>query len=119
MDSCKTASSLVFFHICFIFLSIPFSLSYTGTKRERGIIAWNKAHEEDSSITIESDEVYGLPFNLSDRLSTKSWVRFIPFCPYHASRSPSEGAPEKSDSLDVLKEAAKKESTHIIASVGL
>ncbi|XP_062404288.1 solute carrier family 23 member 1-like isoform X2 [Sardina pilchardus] len=90
-----------------------------GTKHERGIIAWNKAHEEDSNITIESDAVYGLPFNLSSRLSSVSWVRFIPFCPYYPRHSPPERTPESSDTLDVLKEAAKKDSTHIIASVGL
>ncbi|XP_076157996.1 solute carrier family 23 member 1-like [Alosa pseudoharengus] len=86
-----------------------------GTKRERGIIAWNKAHEEDSNVTIESDEVYNLPFNLSARLSSVPWVRYIPFCPYQPSRSPSDGTPESSDSLDVLKET----STDIVASVGL
>ncbi|KAL2093742.1 hypothetical protein ACEWY4_011054 [Coilia grayii] len=90
-----------------------------GTKQERGIIAWNKAHEEDSNTTVESDEVYGLPFNLSARLSSLSWVRYIPFCPSHADHSSSAGIPESSNSLDVLKEAAKKDSTHIIASVRL
>ncbi|KAG5273837.1 hypothetical protein AALO_G00156130 [Alosa alosa] len=86
-----------------------------GTKRERGIIAWNKTHEEDSNVTIESDEVYNLPFNLSARLSSVPWVRYIPFCPYQPSRSPSDGTPESSGSLHVLKET----STDIVASVGL
>lgn len=97
----------------FLFHLIPFSLFYAGTKKERGIIAWNKAHEEDAGIIIESDEVYGLPFNLTKRLSTKSWVRFIPFCPHHAN-SQSEGIPESSNSLDNLEE-----STHTIGSVRL
>uniref|UniRef100_A0AAR2LVY8 Solute carrier family 23 member 1 n=1 Tax=Pygocentrus nattereri TaxID=42514 RepID=A0AAR2LVY8_PYGNA len=52
-----------------------------GTKRERGIVAWNKAHEDDSENTLESDEVYGLPCGISSRLSSCSWVRYVPFCP--------------------------------------
>ncbi|XP_031420402.1 xan_ur_permease domain-containing protein isoform X2 [Clupea harengus] len=98
------------------FFGFIFDNTIPGTKRERGIISWNKAHEEDSNITIESDEVYGLPFDLSARFFSSSCVRYVPFCPSPSS-SPSEGTPESSDSLDVLKDSAKKDSTHIIASV--
>uniref|UniRef100_A0A8C6L4M8 Solute carrier family 23 member 4 n=1 Tax=Nothobranchius furzeri TaxID=105023 RepID=A0A8C6L4M8_NOTFU len=51
-----------------------------GSKQERGILAWNKAHEDDSSETLESGEVYNLPFGISSSLSSVSWIRYIPFC---------------------------------------
>lgn len=53
----------------------------TGSKHERGILAWNKAHEDDSSNTLESGEVYNLPFGITSYLSSSSWLRYIPFCP--------------------------------------
>lgn len=53
----------------------------TGSKHERGILAWNKAHEDDSSNTLESDEVYNLPFSTSAYFSSSAWLRYIPFCP--------------------------------------
>ncbi|KAJ8269071.1 hypothetical protein COCON_G00116780 [Conger conger] len=52
-----------------------------GSKSERGILAWKEAHNEASGETLESGEVYDLPFGLSARLSKSSWVRYIPFCP--------------------------------------
>ncbi|XP_040894437.1 xan_ur_permease domain-containing protein [Toxotes jaculatrix] len=52
-----------------------------GSKHERGILAWNKAHEDDSSNTLESGEVYNLPFGISSYLSSSSWLRYMPFCP--------------------------------------
>lgn len=59
----------------------------TGSKHERGILAWNKAHEDDSSNTLESGEVYDLPFNLTARLSSATWLRYVPFCPPGLSSS--------------------------------
>lgn len=53
----------------------------TGSKHERGLLAWNKAHEDDSSNTLESNEVYNLPFSTSAYFSSSPWLRYIPFCP--------------------------------------
>lgn len=58
-----------------------FHLAPTGSKHERGILAWNKAHEGDSSNTLESGEVYNLPFGISAYFSSFPWLRHIPFCP--------------------------------------
>ncbi|XP_013890046.1 xan_ur_permease domain-containing protein [Austrofundulus limnaeus] len=52
-----------------------------GSKQERGILSWNKAHEDDSSETLESGEVYNLPFGIGSYLSSFSWLRYVPFCP--------------------------------------
>uniref|UniRef100_A0A3Q2XXK0 Solute carrier family 23 member 4 n=1 Tax=Hippocampus comes TaxID=109280 RepID=A0A3Q2XXK0_HIPCM len=61
-----------------------------GTKEERGILAWNKAHEDSSINTRESREVYGLPFGLSAHLSSLPWSRFLPFCPPFVPKGPDE-----------------------------
>lgn len=53
----------------------------TGSKTERGILAWNEAHEGDFSNTLESGEVYDLPFGISAYFSSFPWLRHIPFCP--------------------------------------
>ncbi|KAM9376103.1 xan_ur_permease domain-containing protein [Pholidichthys leucotaenia] len=67
-----------------------------GSRHERGIVAWNKAHEDDSSNTMESGEVYNLPFGLSSH-SAASWLRHIPFCPPGIPKSTREcGAGAKS-----------------------
>lgn len=58
-----------------------FNMCPTGSKHERGILAWNKAHEDDSSNTLESGEVYNLPFSTSAYFSSSPWLRYIPFCP--------------------------------------
>ncbi|XP_068564396.1 solute carrier family 23 member 1-like [Cebidichthys violaceus] len=52
-----------------------------GTKRERGLLAWGKADLEDSIYAAGTEEVYDLPFGITSRLSARSWVRFVPFCP--------------------------------------
>lgn len=44
-------------------------------------MAWNKAHEDDSSNTLESGEVYNFPFNINAYVSSFPWFRYIPFCP--------------------------------------
>lgn len=71
------------------------SLSNTtvsGTKRERGLVDWGKAHLEDSSNTLGTEEVYDLPFGITSRLSSQSWVRYVPFCPWksHGTQYGSE-----------------------------
>ncbi|MGH0127995.1 UNVERIFIED_CONTAM: hypothetical protein FKN15_028575 [Acipenser sinensis] len=51
-----------------------------GSRKERGIIVWKEAHQQ-SGETLESEEVYSLPFGIGSRICTASWVRYIPFCP--------------------------------------
>lgn len=53
----------------------------TGSKHERGILAWNEAYEGDFSNTLESGEVYNLPFGISAYFSSFPWLWHIPFCP--------------------------------------
>lgn len=53
-----------------------------GTKRERGLLDWNKVEQlDDSDESMPSEELYDLPFGITAFLSSQSWVRFIPFCP--------------------------------------
>ncbi|MGH0174945.1 UNVERIFIED_CONTAM: hypothetical protein FKN15_072424 [Acipenser sinensis] len=51
-----------------------------GSRKERGIVVWKEAHQQ-SGETLESEEVYSLPFGIGSRICTASWVRYIPFCP--------------------------------------
>lgn len=67
-----------------------FNLAPTGSKHERGILAWNEAHEGDSSNTLESGEVYDLPFGISAYFSSFPWLRHIPFCPTGSTGSLEE-----------------------------
>ncbi|CAB1322939.1 unnamed protein product [Coregonus sp. 'balchen'] len=87
-----------------------------GTKRERGIIAWNKIHLNDSSNTLESSEVYNLPFGISSCLSSYTWVRYVPFLPLNA---PSSQDKPGVDSSETHKQPGKPEPSHIIRSVAL
>ncbi|XP_067339090.1 solute carrier family 23 member 1-like isoform X2 [Channa argus] len=58
-----------------------------GTKRERGLLSLDKADLEDSGNTFGTEDIYDLPFGMSACLSSRSWVRYIPFCPLKDSRS--------------------------------
>ncbi|KAG7248402.1 hypothetical protein CRUP_036677, partial [Coryphaenoides rupestris] len=57
-----------------------------GSKVERGIVAWNRTHQGDSSATLDSGEVYDLPFGISSFLQAYSCTGYVPFCP---PRTPS------------------------------
>lgn len=71
----------------------------TGSKHERGILAWNLAHEEDSSNTLESGQVYNLPFGISSYFSSHPWIRYLPFCPPRISGC-SDGTEADCNSLE-------------------
>jgi hypothetical protein len=88
-------------------------LGHTGTLRERGIVDWNKIPLDDSSNTLESSEVYNLPFGISSCLSSFSWVRYVPFLPPNAPSSQDEA---KVDSLATKQQPVKPE---VIRSVAL
>ncbi|XP_074487930.1 xan_ur_permease domain-containing protein isoform X1 [Sebastes fasciatus] len=84
-----------------------------GSKHERGILAWNRAHEDDSSNTVESEEVYNLPFGISSYLSSSSWIRYIPFCP------PGESSSMDANALDPKQQHGHPEPSQIIIGVAL
>uniref|UniRef100_A0A8C9X6R3 Solute carrier family 23 member 1-like n=1 Tax=Sander lucioperca TaxID=283035 RepID=A0A8C9X6R3_SANLU len=58
------------------FLGFFLDNTIPGTKSERGLLAWNKVHLEDSSDTLATKEVYDLPFGITSCLSSQSWVLF-------------------------------------------
>ncbi|XP_029281726.1 solute carrier family 23 member 1-like [Cottoperca gobio] len=69
------------------FLGFFLDNSIPGTKLERGLLALDKVHCEDSSYTLGTEEVYDLPFGITSWLSSRSWVRYVPFCPWKDNRS--------------------------------
>ncbi|XP_064199009.1 xan_ur_permease domain-containing protein isoform X1 [Anguilla rostrata] len=87
-----------------------------GSKSERGIVAWKEAHNEDAGETVESGEVYDLPFGLSARFSSSSWVRYLPFCP-SAGPTPQQRPPEDAGSPETKEEVGKSDPT--ASSVGV
>ncbi|KAK2841979.1 hypothetical protein Q5P01_012179 [Channa striata] len=89
-----------------------------GSKDERGILAWNKAHEDDSSNTLESGEVYNLPFGISSHLSSSAWLRYIPFCPPGVPR-PLDGSGAETNSLEPKQPLGHPEPAQIIMGVAL
>uniref|UniRef100_A0A672ZTX2 Zgc:110789 n=1 Tax=Sphaeramia orbicularis TaxID=375764 RepID=A0A672ZTX2_9TELE len=89
-----------------------------GSKHERGILAWNKAHEDDSSNTLESGEVYNLPFGISAYLSSSSWLQYIPFCPSGVSSS-LDGSGADINALEPKHPLGHPEPSQIIIGVPL
>ncbi|XP_061773934.1 xan_ur_permease domain-containing protein isoform X1 [Nerophis ophidion] len=85
-----------------------------GTKQERGILAWNKAHEDSTSNTVDSEEVYSLPFGLSSYFSSSSWIRYLPFCPPAVPKR-SDGFGANATSEDAT--SRHPEPSHIINGV--
>ena len=59
----------------------------SGTKRERGLLVGDRDHLEGSRGNLESEEVYDFPSGISSCLSSQSWVRYVPFCPWKDHRT--------------------------------
>ncbi|XP_028263840.1 xan_ur_permease domain-containing protein [Parambassis ranga] len=100
------------------FFGFIFDNTIPGSKHERGILAWNKAHEDDTSNTLESGEVYNLPFGISSYLPSSSWLQYIPFCPPGASTS-LDGCVAQANSLEPKQPLGHPEPAQIIVGVGL
>ncbi|XP_056873139.1 solute carrier family 23 member 1-like isoform X1 [Takifugu flavidus] len=62
------------------FLGFVLDNTIPGTKRERGLP--DREHEDVSDKFSASLELYDLPFGLTSFLSSQSWVRYVPFCPW-------------------------------------
>nr|XP_004568316.1 solute carrier family 23 member 1 [Maylandia zebra]XP_004568317.1 solute carrier family 23 member 1 [Maylandia zebra] len=89
-----------------------------GSKHERGILAWNKAHEDDSSNTLESGKVYSLPFGINSHLCSSSWFRYIPFCPPTMPNS-SDGCGAVANSVEPKQPLGQQEPAQVITGAGL
>ncbi|XP_036003519.1 solute carrier family 23 member 1-like isoform X1 [Fundulus heteroclitus] len=63
------------------FLGFFLDNTIPGTKRERGLLTWNTEHPDDSRNALTPEEIYNLPFGITTCLQTRSWVRYLPFCP--------------------------------------
>ncbi|XP_049612068.1 solute carrier family 23 member 1-like isoform X2 [Syngnathus scovelli] len=63
------------------FLGFFLDNTIPGTKRERGLLVSDETHLEASRI-LETADIYNLPFGITKRLSSRPWVRYIPFCPW-------------------------------------
>ncbi|XP_068459441.1 xan_ur_permease domain-containing protein [Clinocottus analis] len=90
-----------------------------GSKHERGILAWNKAHEDDSNNTLESGEVYNLPFGISSYLSSSSWIRYLPFCPPGDTRPLDGRTAADTNALESDQQLGHPEPSQIITGVAL
>lgn len=66
------------------FLGFFLDNTIPGTKRERGLLHLEQETEEGAS---RASQVYDLPFGISSRLSTHSWARYIPFCPWDGDKT--------------------------------
>ncbi|XP_077424458.1 xan_ur_permease domain-containing protein [Vanacampus margaritifer] len=89
-----------------------------GTKEERGILAWNKAHEDSSINTLESGEVYDLPFGMSAYLSSFPWSRYLPFCPPFVPKRP-DGCVDDKSAQEPDNALGHSEPSQIIVGVAL
>ncbi|XP_070843718.1 solute carrier family 23 member 1-like [Chaetodon trifascialis] len=77
------------------FLGFFLDNTIPGTKRERGLLTWNKVPLEDSSNSLGAEEVYDLPFGITSCLSSQSWVRYVPFCPRKGHRTQNSELEDK------------------------
>ncbi|KAM6946132.1 xan_ur_permease domain-containing protein [Aplochiton taeniatus] len=94
------------------FLGFVLDNTIPGSKRERGITAWNQAHQEDSSNTVESGKVYSLPFGITPRLSSFPWLRYVPFCPSVRPEGHADG-----DSPETKQPPGQAEPSQIVVGV--
>ncbi|CAJ1077433.1 solute carrier family 23 member 1-like [Xyrichtys novacula] len=69
------------------FLGFVLDNTIPGTKRERGLLPSDESNLEDSGDMLAIDKVYDLPFGITSYFSSKSWIRYIPFCPQKGNRT--------------------------------
>ncbi|XP_076612790.1 solute carrier family 23 member 1-like [Chaetodon auriga] len=100
------------------FLGFFLDNTIPGTKRERGLLSWNKVPLEDSSNTLGAEEVYDLPFGITSCLSSQSWVRYVPFCPRKGHRTQNSELEDKKMSQSKESEQLPN-STEIINEIRL
>ncbi|XP_062990741.1 solute carrier family 23 member 1-like [Elgaria multicarinata webbii] len=73
------------------FLGFLLDNTIPGSKEERGIVAWRECHNEDSDCTVNTSDVYDLPFGIGSRFCAANWFQYLPMCPKPpASRSAKE-----------------------------
>ncbi|XP_008311447.1 solute carrier family 23 member 1-like [Cynoglossus semilaevis] len=68
------------------FLGFFLDNTIPGTKRERGLSSSDTTLHEDSDSTLLTD-VYNLPFGITSCLASRSWVRYVPFCPQNGNKT--------------------------------
>ncbi|XP_054476436.1 xan_ur_permease domain-containing protein [Anoplopoma fimbria] len=100
------------------FLGFFLDNTIPGSKHERGILAWNKALEDESSSTLDIGEVYNIPFGISSYLSSSSWLRYVPFCP-PGEPSSLDGCTADTNALEPKQQLGHPEPSHIIIGVAL
>lgn len=96
-------------HVCHysVWLSFDKLLNISGTKRERGLLVWDEAeHLEESEKPLASEELYDLPFGITSCLSSQSWVRYIPFCPWKGHRAEDDDIAKDHKGTEVFDECA-------------
>ncbi|KAL4624933.1 solute carrier family 23 member 1-like [Arapaima gigas] len=90
-----------------------------GSKRERGLEAWNEAHLENPDNLPESQTVYDLPFGLSSCFSSSftstwvKWVHYLPFCP------PTKSTSQEQSPLATEKDARMPDPPQITIGTAL
>ncbi|XP_057679129.1 solute carrier family 23 member 1-like [Corythoichthys intestinalis] len=79
------------------FLGFVLDNTIPGTKSERGLFEPDETHLEDSG-SLETEDIYDLPFGITRWFSARPWIRYIPICPWDKQAVQSysdEGTPEK------------------------
>lgn len=57
-----------------------FTVHFSGTLEERGLLAWSQVHE-DSEETQKASKVYALPWGIGTKFCTSSCAQILPFWP--------------------------------------
>lgn len=68
-----------------------------GAKRERGLP--DREHGDVPDQFLASLELYDLPFGLTSFFSSRSWVRYIPFCPWRARKTEANNVTQEHELL--------------------
>lgn len=77
-----------------------------GTRQERGFV-WEKKEHAEVSNTLASDKLYDLPFGITTFLSSYSWVRLIPFCPWKGENNDEASMVQHQPGEDLCDDAGE------------
>uniref|UniRef100_A0A8D2L0A7 Solute carrier family 23 member 1-like n=1 Tax=Varanus komodoensis TaxID=61221 RepID=A0A8D2L0A7_VARKO len=63
------------------FLGFLFDNTIPGSKEERGLLAWKEGHMDGSDDTVNTMDIYDLPFGIGSKICAANWFQYLPMCP--------------------------------------
>ncbi|CAI5785830.1 solute carrier family 23 member 1-like [Podarcis lilfordi] len=69
------------------FLGFILDNTIPGSLEERGLLAWKEGYKAESDDTVNTSDVYDLPFGIGSKFCAADWFQYLPMCPKRPARN--------------------------------